>query len=140
MKRLISVVSAAIVAVSAASAQIVPMPIIVSSSDDQMTLSQTDGPEMGRYGFLVNRNNRSKSLLVDKVEGRVWLYSSRTNTLVELEKDQESTTAPDGEQSYQLYMGPTDAQDTFLLNVRTGEMWKIGPIKERKMKKVRVSD
>lgn len=137
---MISVVAAALLTYSAASAQIIPMPIIVSSSEEQMTVSQTSGSEMGRYGFLVNRNNRNRSLLVDKVEGRVWLYISRTNTLVELEKDRSSTMTPDGEPSYQLYMGPTDAQDTFLLNIRTGEMWKIGPARERIMRKVQTSD
>ena len=76
----------------------------------------------GRFEFIRSTEFLEKTFLLDKYTGKVWRRTGR-GTLEQLPV--EGLTHVEAEKiCFQLYMDNSVANDCFLLNIHTGELWE----------------
>ena len=76
----------------------------------------------GRFEFISSTKFAEQAFLLDKYSGKVWRKTGR-GTLQQVSV--EGLVAMEADKiNFQLYMDNSVANDCFLLNIHTGELWE----------------
>ena len=76
----------------------------------------------GRFEFIRSTEFLEKTFLLDKYTGKVWRRTGR-GTLEQLPVEELAHVEAE-RICFQLYMDNSVANDCFLLNIHTGELWE----------------